>query len=86
MLAIKIGVNNWLNRANRNAPLGAFFIIRYALQNGGGKPVNRFKQVSMLGAALLLGVLVSVQWPTIAAQVPNSPDQVSRTIQQLELE
>jgi uncharacterized protein YlxW (UPF0749 family) len=40
----------------------------------------------MLVAALVLGVLVSVQWPTIAAQLPNSPDQVSRTIQQLELE
>jgi uncharacterized protein YlxW (UPF0749 family) len=48
--------------------------------------VNKLKQFSMLVAALLLGVLVSVQWPTIAAQYPSSPDQVSRTIQQLELE
>ena len=48
--------------------------------------MNRLKQLSMLIAALLLGILVSVQWPTTAAQLPNSPDQVSRTIQQLELE
>ncbi|MBN1582470.1 MAG: DUF881 domain-containing protein, partial [Anaerolineae bacterium] len=50
------------------------------------EPVNRLKQLSMLVAALVLGVLVSVQWPTIAAQSSNSPDQVGRTIQQLELE
>lgn len=48
--------------------------------------MNRLKQFSMLVAALLLGALVSVQWPTTAAQSSNSPDQVSRTIQQLELE
>ncbi len=44
------------------------------------------KQISMLIAALLLGVLVSVQWPTTAAQRFHTPNQIEQTIQQLELE
>jgi uncharacterized protein YlxW (UPF0749 family) len=48
--------------------------------------MNKNKQLSMLVAALLLGLLVSVQWPTVAASFLNSPDQVGRTIRQLELE
>lgn len=44
------------------------------------------KQVSMLVAALLLGLLVSFQWPTVSAQLSRPSDLVSRTMQQLELE
>ncbi|MBN1933742.1 MAG: DUF881 domain-containing protein [Anaerolineae bacterium] len=40
----------------------------------------------MLIAALLLGILVSVQWPTIAAQSISPLDPVSYTIHELELE
>jgi uncharacterized protein YlxW (UPF0749 family) len=44
------------------------------------------KQLSMLAAALLLGMLVSLQWPTATAQVPGPSDRISQTVRQLELE
>jgi uncharacterized protein YlxW (UPF0749 family) len=44
------------------------------------------KQAAMLGAALVLGLLVSLQWPTGPSQRPASPDPVSQTIRQLEIE
>jgi uncharacterized protein YlxW (UPF0749 family) len=44
------------------------------------------KQVAMLGAALVLGMLVSFQWSAGAAHRPASPDRVEWTMHQLELE
>jgi uncharacterized protein YlxW (UPF0749 family) len=48
--------------------------------------MGKAKQLSMLAAALVLGVLVSVQWPTVAAQLPSPSDQISQTMRQLESE
>lgn len=44
------------------------------------------KGVSMLIAALLVGVLVSMQWPSGASQREEVSDQVMEAIRQLELE
>ncbi len=44
------------------------------------------KQISMLIATLLLGILVSLQWPTMATPSDHTSDRVNRTVQQLELE
>jgi uncharacterized protein YlxW (UPF0749 family) len=44
------------------------------------------KRASMLVAALLVGVVVSMQWPSGAAQPGDTSDQVLQTIRQLELE
>ena len=44
------------------------------------------KRISVLLAALILGILVSVQWSAGVPQSTSTPDQVSRTIRQLEVE
>lgn len=44
------------------------------------------KRISVLLAALILGVLVTMQWSVGVSQSASAPDQVSRTIRQLELE
>jgi uncharacterized protein YlxW (UPF0749 family) len=44
------------------------------------------KQWAMLGAALVLGMLVSFQWSAGAVRQPVSPDRVDQTMRQLELE
>jgi len=44
------------------------------------------KRMAMLFATLLLGILVSVQWPTGALQPIRSVDPVGNTIHELELE
>ena len=44
------------------------------------------RRVSILIAAFLIGVLVSVQWPSDADQQQDTPDQVMQTVRQLELE
>lgn len=44
------------------------------------------KQMAMLSAALVLGMLVSVQWAAGDSRTPALPDQVGRTLDQLELE
>ena len=78
----------------KNAPLGAFLFIgtdqrMIVFPFLKGKIMWKAKQLSMLAAALVLGVLTSVQWPTIAAQFPQaSPQssQISQTVHKLELE
>ncbi|MBN1641446.1 MAG: DUF881 domain-containing protein [Anaerolineae bacterium] len=47
---------------------------------------DRGKQAAMLGAALVLGLLVSLQWPTGSARRTASLDPVSQTIRELEVE
>jgi hypothetical protein len=44
------------------------------------------RRVSMLVAALLIGVLLSVQWPSDATWQGGGSDQVMQTILRLELE
>ena len=44
------------------------------------------KQLAMLGAALVLGMLVSFQWSAGPIRRPISPDRVDQTMRQLELE
>ena len=44
------------------------------------------KQVAMVAAALVLGMLVSFQWSAGASRQPMSPDRVNQTMHQLELE
>lgn len=44
------------------------------------------RQWAMLGAALVLGMLVSFQWSAGAVRRPVSPDRVDQTMRQLELE
>jgi len=44
------------------------------------------KRASMLVAALLVGVVVSLQWPGSTAQPGDASDQVLQTIRQLEFE
>jgi uncharacterized protein YlxW (UPF0749 family) len=43
-------------------------------------------RVSMLFAALLVGVLVSLQWPNSIPRRESTPDQIMQTIRALELE
>jgi uncharacterized protein YlxW (UPF0749 family) len=50
------------------------------------KPTWKAKQIAMVLAALVLGMLVSLQWTAGAARSPAASDQVIRTIRQLELE
>lgn len=50
------------------------------------KPSWNTKHIAMLLAALLLGILVSVQWPTTAAQSIRSSNPAAQTIHELELE
>ena len=44
------------------------------------------KQIAMLGAALVLGMLVSFQWSAARVQSSLLPDQVDQTMRQLEVE
>lgn len=50
-----------------------------------GVPVSA-RRFSILVGALLIGVLVSVQWPSDATRQGGASDQVMQTIRQLELE
>ena len=49
-------------------------------------PIWGAKQFTVLGAALVLGLLTSFQWFAEAERRPLSPDRVSQTVLQLELE
>lgn len=50
------------------------------------KAFGQFRRLSILVATFLLGILVSVQWPSGAAQPIRPADPVSNTIHELELE
>jgi len=50
------------------------------------KVFQGYKQLSMLGAAILLGILVSLHWTEQRPRSRAAPDQVNEAIYQLELE
>lgn len=48
--------------------------------------VQSAKQLALLTATLLIGVLLSLHWSAQSTRRPASPDQINQTIYQLELE